>query len=59
MGLHCRQHVLSQGLLLHLVGERLGHFVVDIGIEQGATDVFQRLRHIDLGDFAFTLKYFP
>ena len=42
---------------LHVVRETLGHFVVDIRIEQRAAHVFQRLGDINLGDFSLTFQY--
>ena len=38
------------------VGEILGYFVVDVGIEQGSADILQCLCDIDFGDFSFTLQ---
>ena len=55
--LHCREHVLTQGLFLHRVGERLGHLVVDISLNQCTAHVLECLGHIYLGDFAFTFQY--
>ena len=51
------QHVHAQCFALHVVRETLGHFVVDIRIEQRAAHVLQRLGDIDLGDFSLTFQY--
>ena len=59
LGLHGGEHVLSQSLLLHGVGEGLGHLVVHVGIQQGATHVLEGLGNIDFGNLALTLQYFP
>jgi hypothetical protein len=55
--LDARQHVLSQCFLLHRVGKRLGHFVVDVGVEEGAAHLLEGFRHIDFGDAALALQY--
>ena len=57
-GLHAGQHVLAECLLLHGVGEGLGHFVVYVGVEECAANVLEGFGHIDLGDAAFALEYF-
>ena len=57
-GLHACEHVLAQGLLLDGVGELLGYFIVDVGVEQGAAHVFEGFGHVDFGDAAFTFQYF-
>ena len=49
-GLQRGEHVLPDGLLLHLVGELLGDLEVYVRIEQGAADLLGGLRHVDLGD---------
>ena len=49
--------VLAHGLGLHRVGELLGHFVVDVGVKQGAAHVLERLGDVDLGDAALALEY--
>ena len=54
--LHCRKHVLAQRLGLDAVRESLGHLVVDVGVEQGAPNVFQGFGDVDFGDAAFTFK---
>ena len=51
------QHVLSQSFLLDSIGEGLCYLVVDVGIEQGTTHIFQRLGNVDLGYLAFTFQY--
>ena len=51
------KHIHAQCLLLYGVGEALGNFVVDIGIEQGATNVLESFGYVDLCYFAFTLEY--
>ena len=56
--LHRSQHVLPDSFLLHSVGERLGYFVVHVGIEQSATHVFQRFRYVDFGDSPLTFQQF-
>ena len=56
-GLHGGEHVLPQRLLLHRVGERLGHLVVHVGVEQCAAHVLEGFGHIDFGDFPFTFQY--
>ena len=57
-GLDRAEHVLPERLGLHLVGERLGHLVVHVGVDQRAADLLQALGHIDLGDSALTLEDF-
>jgi len=54
--LDSRQHVLPQRFLLHLVGERLGDLVVDVGVDQRAADLFERLGDVDLCDAAFAFE---
>ena len=54
--LDSRQHVLTQRFLLHLVGERLGDLVVDVGVDQRAADLFERLGDVDLCDAAFAFE---
>ena len=56
--LHGGEHVLSQRLGFYGIGKLFGNFVVDVGIEQGTAHIFERLGHVDFGDFAFTLQYF-
>ena len=55
--LHRSQHILTQRLLLHRVGKRLSHLIVHVGFEKCLTHILQRFRHVDFGDFAFTLQY--
>ena len=55
--LHGGQHVLSQCLLLHVVGKRLRNFIVDVGVQQCAAHILQGLGHVYLGDAAFTFQY--
>ena len=57
LGLYGGEHVLAQGLLLHGVGEVLGHLVVHIGVEQCASHILERFRHIDFRNLAFALQY--
>ena len=47
-------NVLTHSLSLHGVGELLGDFIVNVGIEKSATYFFQRLGNVDFGDFALT-----
>ena len=54
--LDSRQHVLTQRFLLHLVGERLGDLVVDVGVDQRTADLFERLGDVDLCDAAFAFE---
>jgi len=56
-GLDGREHIHTQRLLLDSIRKRLGHLVVDIGIQQGFADILHGLRHIDFGDFSFTFQY--
>ena len=49
-------HVLSQGFLLHAVGELLGGLVVDVGLQERFTDILNGLRNIDFGDTTLTLQ---
>ena len=57
-GLNGREHVLTHCLLFHLVGETFCHLVVDVGIQQGATNLFQGLGHINFGYFSFAFQGF-
>ena len=57
LGLQLVDHVLTQGLLLHGVGEGLGHLIVDVGVQQRAAHILQRLGDVDLRDSSFSLKY--
>ena len=52
------QHVLSESLLLDLVGKRLGDLVIDIGIDERTTNLFERLRNIYLGNTPFAFENF-
>ena len=52
------EHVLAQRLLFHLVGEALGDLIVDIGVDQRAANLFERLRDVDFGDAALALEDF-
>ena len=56
-GLDGCEHIHAHGLLLHCIREGLRNLVVHVGIQQGFTDVLQRLGHIDFGDFSFTFQY--
>ena len=56
-GFHGFQHVLTQRLLLHRVGEGLGHLVVDVGVDERPADLLERLGDVDLGDAPFALEY--
>ncbi len=57
LGLQCVDYVLAQGFLLHLVGEGLGYFEVDVGLDQRAAHVLHGLRNVYLGDAALTFQY--
>ena len=48
--------VLSHRFLLHAVGKLLRGLVVDIGLQQGLTDILDRLGDINLRDTAFTFE---
>ena len=48
----------AQRLLLHLVGEGLGDLVIDVGVDERAADLLERLRDVDLRDAALALEYF-
>ena len=54
--LHGGKHVHTQGLLLHGVGECLGHFIVHVGIQQCTAHIFQSLSDINLSDFTFAFQ---
>ena len=56
-GAYGGEHVLSQCLLLHRVGECLGYLIVDVGIEQCLAHILEGLGHVHFGDFTFTLQY--
>ncbi len=56
-GLHGGEHVHAHRLLLHGVGKLLGHFVVDIGVEQCPAYILECLGYVDLGDFSLTFQY--
>ena len=49
------EHVLSQGLLLHLVGEGFGYLVIDVGVDQRPADLLEGFGDVDFGDAAFAL----
>ncbi len=50
------QHVLAEGFLLYGVGECLGNFIIDVGVEQCATHILQGFCNVDLSDFALSFK---
>ncbi len=50
------QHLLSHGPLLHFFGERFGHLVVDVGVQQGAADFPHGLRDVYIADLRFALQ---
>ena len=52
------EHILTKCLLLHIVGKRLGYLVVDIGIDQRTTNLFEGLRNINLCNSALTFQNF-
>ena len=52
------EHVLAQGFLLHFVGKGLGDLVVDVGVDQRAADLLERLRDVDLGDAPLAFENF-
>ena len=55
-GLDRRQYILSQRLGFHFVGERLSHFIVDVGVDQRAPDLFQALGDVDFGDASLSFQ---
>ena len=55
--LHSRQHVHTQSLLLHGIGKCFGNFIVNVGIKQRATHIFQSFRNVYLGNLSLSLKY--
>ena len=55
--LHGSQHVLTQRLLLHGVREGLGNLIVYVSLQKCLAHILQRFRHVDFGDFTFTLQY--
>ena len=57
-GLHRREHVHAQCLLLYGINESLCHLVVHVGLGQCPADILQRFRHIYLGNLSFTFEYF-
>ena len=56
-GFHGSKHVHTHCLLLHSISKGLGNLIVNVGIQQGATHVFQGFGNVNLGDFAFTFQY--
>ena len=48
--------VHTECFLLDLVGKLLGGLVVDIGLEEGFTDIFDRFGNIDFGDTTLTFE---
>ena len=56
-GLDSGEYIHAQGLLLDGIGKLLGDLVVDVGIQQGLTNVLQGLRNVNLGDFSLTFQY--
>ena len=57
-GLHRLQYVLSQRLLLHFVGERLGYLVVDVGVDQRTANLLEGFGDVDLRDAALAFEDF-
>ncbi len=55
-GLDGRQHIHAQCLLLHGVCEVLGNFIVDVGVEECAAHVLQRLGNVDLSNLSLALQ---
>ena len=53
---YSRKYVLTKSFLFHRIGEILCNLVVYVGIKKCLAYVFQRLRHVDFGDFAFTFQ---
>ena len=51
------EHIHTQRLLLDSISKLLGYFIVDVGIQQCLTHIFQRLCNVNLGDFSFTFQY--
>ncbi len=56
-GLDALQYVGAESLGLYLVGERFGYLVVDVGVDEGATYLFERFGYVDLRDASFALEY--
>ena len=54
--LHRLEHILSQRLLLHLVGEVFGDLIVDVGVDERTANLLERLGDVDFGDAAFALE---
>ena len=50
------QDILAQGFLFDGIGEGLGDPVVDVGVDQCAADLLQRLGDVDLGDAPLALQ---
>ena len=57
LGLHGREHVGADGLVLYAGGKVLGHLITYVGIQEGLADVLDGFGYIDFGDFSFTLQY--
>ena len=55
--LHGCEHIHTHRLLLHSICERLGYLIVNVGIQQGTTNILKCLSNIDFGDFSLTFKY--
>ena len=56
-GLDGGEYVLSDGLVLHCVGECLCHLVVYVGVEKCLAHILQGFCYIYLCDAAFALQY--
>ena len=56
--LHGCQNIHAECFFLHLVGEFLGNFIVNIGIEECTAHILHGLSHVDFGNFTLTLQNF-
>ena len=50
------QHILSESFRLYRIGKLLGYFIIDIGIEQCATYIFQGLGYVYLGNLTLAFE---
>ena len=51
---HSSKYVLSQRFFFYCIGKSFRYLVVNVGIQQGFTHIFQCFCYIDLSDFTFT-----
>ena len=56
--LDCVDDVLTEGFLLDGVGECLGYFIVDVGVDERTSDVLKGFGNVDFGDFALAFEDF-